>query len=269
MRLVEPGDQVWGRIHSALGLTDAVAASPRLADYASAAEPAEPAALTEPAEPAELAEPGAESEPSAAAEPAEPGARAEPSATAEPEPERAAVAEPGPTPGPDQAGQSASVTDIGAGSRSHARHRRRRVWLPVAVASGIVGLVGGIGGGIWWESLRQQAPAPVIATAELDPFPGWTASGVAQVEKTADGHREVVVDVTGATDAGLREVWLIKSDASGLISIGLLDGDSGHFAIPDGVDLSEFPLVDVSAEPDDGNPAHSGDSIVRGELRTV
>ncbi|MBC7441427.1 MAG: anti-sigma factor [Ramlibacter sp.] len=232
VELAEPGDQVWGKIHSALGLTGAVAATPRLADYAPAAEPGEPAELAE----------------------------------------SAPIAEPADLPEPAPATESASVTvtDIGAGTRARARHRRRRVWLPVAVAAGVAGLVGGLGGGIWWESLQQQAPAPVIAKAELDPFPGWNASGVAQVEKTADGHREVVVDLTGATqDAGLREVWLIKADASGLISIGLLDGDTGHFSIPDGVDLSQFPLVDVSVEPDDGNPAHSGDSIVRGELRTI
>ncbi|WP_432432642.1 anti-sigma factor domain-containing protein [Cryobacterium breve] len=67
----------------------------------------------------------------------------------------------------------------------------------------------------------------------------------------------------------LREVWLIKADASGLISIGLLDGNTGHFDIPDDVDLAQYPLVDVSAEPDNGNPAHSGNSIVRGELHAT
>jgi hypothetical protein len=36
--------------------------------------------------------------------------------------------------------------------------------------------------------------------------------------------------------------------------------------VPDGVDTAEFPVVDVSAEADDGDPAHSGDSIVRGTL---
>ncbi|TFC65048.1 anti-sigma factor [Cryobacterium sp. TMT2-15-1] len=88
--------------------------------------------------------------------------------------------------------------------------------------------------------------------------------------QAADGHREVVLDVTGVgTDTDLREVWLIEADASGLISIGVLDGESGRFAIPDGVDLSQYPLVDVSAEPDDGDPQHSGDSILRGELRTA
>ena len=62
----------------------------------------------------------------------------------------------------------------------------------------------------------------------------------------------------------VREVWLIRSDASGLVSLGLLDGSSGRFVVPAGIDLGEFTLVDVSAEPIDGDPAHSGDSIVRG-----
>ena len=161
---------------------------------------------------------------------------------------------------------SAPVTEIGLRPR-----RRRRNWMPVAVAAGIAGLLGGLGGGIWWQTAQQQAPEPVLlAEARLDPYPGWDATGRASVKRTADGHREVVLDVSGVNgDTDLREVWLIKADASGLISIGLLDGESGRFLIPDGVDLSQYPLVDVSAEPDDGDPQHSGDSILRGELRTV
>jgi hypothetical protein len=36
--------------------------------------------------------------------------------------------------------------------------------------------------------------------------------------------------------------------------------------VPADVDLRDYVLVDVSQEPLDGNPAHSGDSIVRGQL---
>ena len=36
--------------------------------------------------------------------------------------------------------------------------------------------------------------------------------------------------------------------------------------LPADLDLAEFPLVDVSVEPLDGNPTHSGDSVARGEL---
>jgi hypothetical protein len=48
----------------------------------------------------------------------------------------------------------------------------------------------------------------------------------------------------------------------------MLHGESGTFAVPAGLDLDRFRLVDVSDEPRDGNPAHSGDSIVRGALRS-
>ena len=79
--------------------------------------------------------------------------------------------------------------------------------------------------------------------------------------------RSLVVDLDAEVPAtDVREVWLIRSDASGLVSLGLLEGASGRFVVPDGIDLDEFTLVDVSAEPVDGDPAHSGDSIVRGEL---
>jgi hypothetical protein len=57
---------------------------------------------------------------------------------------------------------------------------------------------------------------------------------------------------------------LPEVDASGLLSLGLLEGTSGRFAVPAGIDLDQFTLVDVSAEPVDGDPSHSGDSIVRG-----
>jgi hypothetical protein len=38
------------------------------------------------------------------------------------------------------------------------------------------------------------------------------------------------------------------------------------FVLPENLDVGEFPVVDVSNEPIDGDPTHSGDSIVRGVL---
>ncbi|MBT2538553.1 anti-sigma factor domain-containing protein [Arthrobacter sp. ISL-69] len=66
--------------------------------------------------------------------------------------------------------------------------------------------------------------------------------------------------------SGFREVWVISPDLSKLVSLGVLDGEPGVFAIPEGLDLAEYPIVDVSNEPFDGNPGHSSDSIARGEL---
>ncbi|MBM7504408.1 anti-sigma factor [Agromyces aurantiacus] len=152
--------------------------------------------------------------------------------------------------------------------------RRRARW-PIAIAAAAGGILAGVGIGVAVASLggsgggtSTPSPAVVLASADLAAFPGWDdATGHATVEEDADGERSIVVDLDAAVPAGdVREVWLIRSDASGLVSLGLLDGDSGRFVVPSGIDLAEFTLVDVSAEPVDGDPAHSGDSIVRGEL---
>jgi anti-sigma-K factor RskA len=107
----------------------------------------------------------------------------------------------------------------------------------------------------------------LVAQADLEPFPNWDASGSARVEEETSGARHIVVDLSAPND-GLTEVWLIDPDTSGLISLGLLSGREGRFALPEDLDLARYSVVDVSLEPDDGNPAHSGDSIVRGELQS-
>ena len=66
---------------------------------------------------------------------------------------------------------------------------------------------------------------------------------------------------------GYQEVWLIAPDLSRLVSLGDHEfGSSGRFEVPAGLELPTYPIVDVSDEPVDGNPAHSSVSIVRGTL---
>jgi hypothetical protein len=145
------------------------------------------------------------------------------------------------------------------------RRRRPRAWGWIAGAAA-AGLVVG-GGGAWWVANRGDQ-VTVQATAVLEPLPGWDASGSAVVETRSDGSRVLVVDLSKETpsDDGFREVWLLKPDVSGLVSLGTLEGSTGRFDLPAGLDLSQYSVVDVSEEQFDGNPAHSGDSIVRGPL---
>ncbi|WP_236122097.1 anti-sigma factor [Cellulomonas palmilytica] len=142
---------------------------------------------------------------------------------------------------------------------------RRRVawgWVAGAAAAGV--LIGGVGVG-WAQS--RDARETVVASAALQPLPGWSAEGTARVEVGRDGERVLVVDVQdGKPEDGFREVWLLRPDVSGLVSLGTLTGSSGRFDLPAGLDLDEFSVVDVSLEQFDGDPAHSGDSIVRGAL---
>lgn len=61
-------------------------------------------------------------------------------------------------------------------------------------------------------------------------------------------------------------MWRLTADGSALVSLGVLDGRTGSFAVPADVDTDQFSVVDVSQEPTDGGTEHSGDSIVRGQL---
>ncbi|MBG6213309.1 hypothetical protein RCH23_000912 [Cryobacterium sp. CAN_C3] len=148
--------------------------------------------------------------------------------------------------------------------------RARRRWIPLAAAT-VIGLVAGYGASSWWPDFGG-GPS-VVARAKLEPLPGWSATGQASVEETSSGQRDVLVtlnpSVAPSVDAPLREVWLLSTDATRLVSLGFLTGTTGRFVIPAEIDLAEYPLVDVSAEPNDGMPAHSADSVVRGELHST
>lgn len=147
------------------------------------------------------------------------------------------------------------------------RHRRRRGTIFALTASIVA--VGAVGSGIW-ATWQAQQPAP-LAAATLEAFPSHPdAAGQAVVLETSDGTRQVRVQLDAAeTNDGYQEVWLITGDASALVSLGVMEGGEAAFTVPDDIDLNEYVLVDVSLEPDDGDPAHSGDSIVRGELSST
>ncbi|TDE92744.1 anti-sigma factor [Occultella glacieicola] len=136
---------------------------------------------------------------------------------------------------------------------------RRPVW--VAAAGFVLGAAVTAGA----LTLGGEGEPPVVATAELDPLPGHEVTGTAAVHDV-DGRQVLRVELPDPGGAGFLEVWLLDADAQRLVSLGILTGTEGTFDLPVGLDLSEFPVVDVSEEPFDGDPAHSGDSIVRGTL---
>ena len=148
-----------------------------------------------------------------------------------------------------------------APSRSRASNvtwlRRPGVWLAaaaaLAVAAGIAFSVG--------------RPAPPLAQAELAPLAQYSATGSAKVTESQDGSRTIEVELDKTEAKGYQEVWLIAPDLSRLVSLGIMNSSSGRFEVPAGLDLSAYPIVDVSDEPLDGDPAHSSVSIVRGTLK--
>lgn len=154
--------------------------------------------------------------------------------------------------------------DAPATRRDRRRRSRRRTPLMFALAASVAVVLAIVG--VW--ALVRPAQVVELASATLQAFPDHPgAAGSAVVVELGDGEREVEVRLdAAAADGGYREVWLINADATALVSLGVLEGAQGTFPIPADVDLSEYVLVDISQEPADGDPTHSGDSIVRGEL---
>lgn len=65
------------------------------------------------------------------------------------------------------------------------------------------------------------------------------------------------------------ELWVINSDVSDMHSLGFVTGDQTRVMLPEGVDVDGFPIVDISIEPRDGEPTHSGLSVLRGLFEEV
>jgi hypothetical protein len=137
--------------------------------------------------------------------------------------------------------------------------RRPVTWLAAAAAAVVITT------GVVVAVNQTVAPVP-LASARLEPLEQFSATGSATVTEAGDGTRTIEVQLDKTEARGYQEVWLIAPDLSRLVSLGIMNSSSGRFDVPAGLDLSGYPIVDISDEPLDGNPAHSSVSIVRGTL---
>jgi hypothetical protein len=79
-------------------------------------------------------------------------------------------------------------------------------------------------------------------------------------------------DLESGDPNSIYEVWMIDTDVVGMISVGNLTttgGETARIDLPDTIDHSAFPVIDISVEPLDGDPTHSGQSVLRGVLADV
>ncbi len=151
-----------------------------------------------------------------------------------------------------------------------ARERDPRRSALTWVVAAVVGLVMGAGGTVLaqrWLSTPQQ----VVSSVALQPLPGRQGRGAAELVRDGATPLLRVQVETAVPLSDYRELWLINVDGSRMYSLGSLPPDgTGSFPLPsvltDG--LNGFTIVDVSLEPDDGNPLHSRHSLVRGTLPT-
>jgi hypothetical protein len=176
---------------------------------------------------------------------------------------------------PDQADQIATTipspdpghTEIGP-RRSPARvSRPARRWMPTLAAAAALTAVLFVAAGI--VRVTHGSSGEVAGRAELtsESLPiSNDLVGRAELIELAD-RREIDLDLPGLPDLddAYYELWLLAPDGSRLQSLGATTG-RGRFLVPAVIDPKQFPVVDISREPPDGNPAHSGDSLVRGVL---
>ncbi len=148
---------------------------------------------------------------------------------------------------------------------------RYRQWIAPVAAGLLIGAAGawtvaGISGPTQ-PRVAAPTPLPVVLTeTPLQPLGGYPEGGDALVERFSDGMRQLVISLPDNNESGFREVWMASADLTRMVSVGVLGGGSGAFVIPAGLDLGQYPVVDISIEPYDGDPAHSADSIARGQF---
>lgn len=155
--------------------------------------------------------------------------------------------------------------------------RGRPGWLvPVAAAAAGV-LVGaavavGLAAGSQDPEDPEDSPpdrqAVVVGDVALEPVASEDFEGRAEMTETEAGELELTVELEGGSEPeeGYFEVWLRDAEADRLISLGVVTSQSTTFPVPAGIDLEEYPVVDVSHEHFDGDPGHSGTTMGEGAM---
>jgi Anti-sigma-K factor rskA/Putative zinc-finger len=138
----------------------------------------------------------------------------------------------------------------GPGGRSRAR------WTAAAAA---LLLVAGVGAGVISRGSDNQPGGQQIALSAVGP-------GNAAGNATLRGN-QVCVNPTNlaAPSAGHSyEVWLVDPAQSKLLPVGMTSNGQGCWTIP-ADQVADYNTVEISDEPDDGNPVYSGKSVLRGK----
>jgi anti-sigma-K factor RskA len=151
-----------------------------------------------------------------------------------------------------------------APDRSNVRQLRPRRTRLLLAAAAVVVVAAGAGA----IALNRDDEA-VVASAALDPLQPADVSGKASVVEERDGTRVLRINLDApAAGSDFYEAWLADASAVGMVSMGTVRPGTTTLPVPDGLDLAQWPTVEISVEPLDGDPGHSGVSLVRGKLRS-
>ncbi|MFJ4809515.1 anti-sigma factor [Streptomyces longwoodensis] len=145
------------------------------------------------------------------------------------------------------------------------RRPRRLARFSVALAACAALFGAGAGSAVtWWVTHDDTSSTTADDGRRLDSLQPRSA-GYARLAGS-NARRTLDITVKGLPKtSGYFEVWLMDRSHTKLVSMGVL-GPDGHavLPVPDTIDLKEYSVVDVSVQPYNGKPDHSGDSVVRG-----
>ena len=150
-----------------------------------------------------------------------------------------------------------------------ARPRRTRAWImrPAVVLGAIaLAFAAGIGIRAWVAGGGDDREGPALELARLGDA-GSAAHGEAHVVGSGGGSLRLSVSgLTPTAEGAFYEVWLMDGPDR-LVSLGAFRVPASGAAevdVPLPVPVRDFDYIDVSAEPGDDDPAHSGASVLRG-----
>lgn len=168
----------------------------------------------------------------------------------------------------DASPSHATVTDL----RDRRAGLRRFPVMGLLAAACVLGILLGVGASTLVSRLSGQ-PDPgesTVASAPLAPLESAQEMGVASLVDHDGGLRLDLPALDLDPGEGFLEVWLINEDLTRMISVGVLPADADGAVLPVTQELIDqgYVIVDISREPFDDQPAHSGETLVRGQLST-
>ncbi|MFF5226511.1 anti-sigma factor [Dactylosporangium sp. NPDC000521] len=162
--------------------------------------------------------------------------------------------------------------------------RRRHGWRVTAAVAAAAAVLAAIAAAAGTALVLRDGPAaPAVASCpagsprvSLEALPGAPAgAGGYACLVSVDGERKLFVHAEGMPTQpdGDYEAWLLDSTslqapAPRMQALGVMGAKPDQqLTVPSTLDLSRFNIVDISAEPHDGDATHSGKSLLRGTLR--
>ncbi|MGW3406902.1 anti-sigma factor [Streptomyces zhihengii] len=180
-------------------------------------------------------------------------------------------------------GEAGGAADAGAdvgdvGERAGVRGRpvvrgARRFAVVLAACAALLGAAAGSTVTWWLTRADTTTAAPAAPSSPADDgnrLESLRTSSAGYARVSDDGsHRALDITVKGLpSTSGYFEVWLMDRTHTKLVSMGVLGPDGrATLPVPDTIDLGEYSVVDVSVQPYNGKPDHSGASIVRGPYK--